>query len=127
MTAIESLPLLATIALAALLCAGLTSAIKPLLQRYALARPNARSSHRVPTPQGGGIAVVAATIIAAEYDPLVGEERTYAKRLREAGVPLEMREWPKMPHGFYVMSAIYPEATDAMEYAAARLREAFAA
>ena len=65
MTAIESLPLLATVALAALLCAGVTSAIKPLLQRYALARPNARSSHRVPTPQGGGIAVIAAALSAA--------------------------------------------------------------
>jgi UDP-N-acetylmuramyl pentapeptide phosphotransferase/UDP-N-acetylglucosamine-1-phosphate transferase len=32
--------------------------LKPLLQRYALARPNARSSHSVPTPQGGGIAIV---------------------------------------------------------------------
>ena len=39
--------------------------IRPWLQRIALAKPNARSSHSVPTPQGGGIAVVAATIIAA--------------------------------------------------------------
>ena len=29
----------------------------------ALAKPNARSSHRVPTPQGAGIAVIAATLI----------------------------------------------------------------
>ena len=36
----------------------------PLLKRYALARPNARSSHRTPTPQGGGIAVIAATMSA---------------------------------------------------------------
>jgi UDP-N-acetylmuramyl pentapeptide phosphotransferase/UDP-N-acetylglucosamine-1-phosphate transferase len=35
----------------------------PLLQRYALARPNARSSHRIPTPQGGGIAVVTGTLL----------------------------------------------------------------
>ena len=34
----------------------------PWLRRYALARPNARSSHRTPTPQGGGIAVIAATM-----------------------------------------------------------------
>ena len=40
-------------------------AIRPWLQRIALAKPNARSSHSVPTAQGGGIAVVAATIIAA--------------------------------------------------------------
>lgn len=32
--------------------------LQPLLRRYALARPNARSSHSTPTPQGGGIAVI---------------------------------------------------------------------
>ncbi len=36
--------------------------MRPLLQKYALARPNARSSHKIPTPQGGGLAVIAATI-----------------------------------------------------------------
>ncbi len=51
--------------LAALLSACLTWALRPLLQRYALARPNARSSHRIPTPQGGGIAVIVATLSAA--------------------------------------------------------------
>jgi UDP-N-acetylmuramyl pentapeptide phosphotransferase/UDP-N-acetylglucosamine-1-phosphate transferase len=50
---------------AALLSAVLTWAIRPLMMRIALARPNARSSHRRPTPQGAGIAVVAATLIAA--------------------------------------------------------------
>jgi UDP-N-acetylmuramyl pentapeptide phosphotransferase/UDP-N-acetylglucosamine-1-phosphate transferase len=47
---------------AATISAGLIIALRPQLQRYVLARPNARSSHRVPTPQGGGIAVIAATI-----------------------------------------------------------------
>ncbi|BAU90747.1 glycosyl transferase [Methylorubrum populi] len=51
--------------LAALLSAGLIVLLKPLLQRYALARPNARSSHRVPTPQGGGIAIIAAALVTA--------------------------------------------------------------
>ena len=50
---------------AALICAGLIVLLHPLLRRYALARPNARSSHVTPTPQGGGIAVMAATAIAA--------------------------------------------------------------
>ena len=49
---------------AAAICAGLLFSLRPWLARYALARPNARSSHTVPTPQGGGIAVVAATTIA---------------------------------------------------------------
>ncbi|QRM29524.1 glycosyl transferase [Microvirga sp. VF16] len=47
------------------LSALLIVVLKPLLIRYALARPNARSSHKLPTPQGGGIAVVGATLIAA--------------------------------------------------------------
>src|ERR1700733_1549508 len=52
----------AIVVTAALLCAILIIVLRPLLKRYALARPNARSSHMVPTPQGGGIAVIAATI-----------------------------------------------------------------
>lgn len=54
-----------TAAPAALLSACITWLSKPLLQRYALARPNARSSHRIPTPQGAGIAVIAATLLVA--------------------------------------------------------------
>src|ERR1700704_3984063 len=50
---------------AAVFSAGITWAIRPLLLRHALARPNARSSHRVPTPQGAGIAVIAATLVVA--------------------------------------------------------------
>jgi UDP-N-acetylmuramyl pentapeptide phosphotransferase/UDP-N-acetylglucosamine-1-phosphate transferase len=53
----------------ALLALGLTLALmvllRPWLSRYAMARPNARSSHRDPTPQGGGIAVVFATFVVA--------------------------------------------------------------
>jgi UDP-N-acetylmuramyl pentapeptide phosphotransferase/UDP-N-acetylglucosamine-1-phosphate transferase len=47
----------------AAVCAGLIVLLHPLLERYALARPNARSSHNKPTPQGGGIAVIAATLL----------------------------------------------------------------
>jgi UDP-N-acetylmuramyl pentapeptide phosphotransferase/UDP-N-acetylglucosamine-1-phosphate transferase len=54
-----------TVMVAALASALLIVALYPWLQRYALARPNARSSHRTPTPQGGGIAVIAATFVAA--------------------------------------------------------------
>src|SRR5205085_11735491 len=57
---------------AALICAGLIALLRPLLQRYALARPSARSSHVTPTPQGGGIAVMAATAIAAALAGALG-------------------------------------------------------
>jgi UDP-N-acetylmuramyl pentapeptide phosphotransferase/UDP-N-acetylglucosamine-1-phosphate transferase len=51
--------------LAAMLCALIISAIRPLLLRYTLAKPTVRSSHRTPTPQGAGIAVISATLAAA--------------------------------------------------------------
>jgi UDP-N-acetylmuramyl pentapeptide phosphotransferase/UDP-N-acetylglucosamine-1-phosphate transferase len=51
-------------ALSAFICVGLIVVLRPFLQRYALAKPNARSSHVKPTPQGGGIAVLAATVLA---------------------------------------------------------------
>lgn len=50
---------------AAVISAVITRAIRPMLLRHALARPNARSSHRIPTPQGAGIAVIAATLLVA--------------------------------------------------------------
>jgi UDP-N-acetylmuramyl pentapeptide phosphotransferase/UDP-N-acetylglucosamine-1-phosphate transferase len=50
---------------AAALTAILIVFLKPWLLRYALARPNARSSHTMPTPQGGGIAVIAAFLVAS--------------------------------------------------------------
>ena len=50
------------IAAAALGSALLIVIFRPLLERYALAQPNARSSHKISTPQGGGIAVITATI-----------------------------------------------------------------
>jgi UDP-N-acetylmuramyl pentapeptide phosphotransferase/UDP-N-acetylglucosamine-1-phosphate transferase len=52
----------AIILFAMLVCVALIVALRPLFKRYALARPNARSSHTVPTRQGGGVAVVGATI-----------------------------------------------------------------
>jgi UDP-N-acetylmuramyl pentapeptide phosphotransferase/UDP-N-acetylglucosamine-1-phosphate transferase len=56
---------LSGIVAAAILAFVLTFLLMPVLRRYALARPNARSSHKIPTPQGGGIAVITATLIAA--------------------------------------------------------------
>ncbi len=63
--ALAGAAVLLAVAIAALISALVTWTSRPLLQRYALARPNARSSHRIPTPQGAGIAVIAATLIVA--------------------------------------------------------------
>jgi UDP-N-acetylmuramyl pentapeptide phosphotransferase/UDP-N-acetylglucosamine-1-phosphate transferase len=66
-TAIWAIRGAAVVIFSAFICVGLIILLQPVLQRYALAKPNARSSHRMPTPQGGGIAVIAATIAAVGF------------------------------------------------------------
>lgn len=56
---------LAILLAAAVFSAGLIVALGPWLARYAVAKPNARSSHKAPTPQGGGIAVIGATLVVS--------------------------------------------------------------
>src|SRR5215831_9861799 len=64
----DSLTVFAALAIllaAAVFSAVLIVALGPWLTRYAVAKPNARSSHKAPTPQGGGIAVIGATLVVA--------------------------------------------------------------
>ena len=67
-----TLDLTLVLLIAAAASAGLIAMLRPLLRRYAVAQPNARSSHVAPTPQGGGIAVVAATIVAVLAGAAIG-------------------------------------------------------
>jgi len=59
------LTLVVIVVASAAISAGGIRALLPWLQRHAMAHPNARSSHRIPTPQGGGIAVVGAAVTVA--------------------------------------------------------------
>jgi len=76
--------LLFTFVAAAALSAALVVAMMPLLRRYALARPNARSSHAEPTPQGAGLAVLLAAILAAGLGLAFAPSATGA--VREAAI-----------------------------------------
>ena len=60
------------VAIAAVISASLVLMLLPLLRRHAMAYPTARSSHFQPTPQGGGIAVVAATVLVAACAVFLG-------------------------------------------------------
>jgi len=70
-TLADALAFAVVILAAFLLSLALNALLRPWFVRYALARPNARSSHREPTPQGGGMAVVAATLLVAWIAALV--------------------------------------------------------
>ena len=74
-----------------LAAAGVSLALTYGLRRYALARslmdiPNARSSHRVPTPRGGGVAILVSFLLALPVFALTGVlDRSAAAALLGAG------------------------------------------
>jgi len=71
--------------------------------------------------------VAPACIILAECDPLVDEGVAYGDRLRAAGVPVELELVRGVTHDFIKMGRALPEATHALDAAAAALKQAWAA
>ena len=59
-------------AVSAGLSGGLILILKPILLRHLLAHPNARSSHKAATPQGAGLAVMAALLAVCVTASLLG-------------------------------------------------------
>jgi UDP-N-acetylmuramyl pentapeptide phosphotransferase/UDP-N-acetylglucosamine-1-phosphate transferase len=93
-------------------CAGLSAVLililRPILIRYLLAHPNARSSHRSPTPQGAGLAVMASVFAGCAIGILAwapgGQESVFGMLLAAAGLTLlgaiddahSLGVWPRL-------------------------------
>jgi acetyl esterase len=67
----------------------------------------------------------AATIVAAEIDPLESEGKSYADKLKAAGVKVDYKEYSGVTHEFFGMGAVVPKAKDAEQFAADGLKKAF--
>ena len=67
-----------------------------------------------------------ATIITAQIDPLRSEGEAFANKLKTAGVPVNYRNFDGVTHEFFGMGAAVQKAKDAVAFAAADLKTAFA-
>jgi acetyl esterase len=63
-----------------------------------------------------------ALVISAEYDPLVDENETYAKRLADAGVETRFVCFPGMLHPFFTLGGVIDAAAEAEDLVAEALR-----
>jgi acetyl esterase len=69
--------------------------------------------------------VAPALVLTAEFDPLRDEGEAYARRLAEAGVPVQMHRYDGMVHAFFGLSAAFDASRDAIDRAGTALRRAF--
>jgi acetyl esterase/lipase len=65
-------------------------------------------------------------LICAEIDPLFDDGVAYARRLEEAGVPVELQIVPGMFHGFWRAGGVLAETRSAIALAAEGLKQAMA-
>ncbi|MFD0740385.1 alpha/beta hydrolase [Lysobacter koreensis] len=78
----------------------------------------------VKTPDLKGVAP--ATIVLAQIDPLRSDGEKYAARLRESGVPVELKTYDGVAHEFFGMGAAVDKAKQAQAFVGERLRAAWA-
>ena len=67
-----------------------------------------------------------ATVISAQYDPLLDEVADYAAALKAAGVDTTYTEYPGMTHGFNGSFGLIDAARDACDEASNRILASFA-
>lgn len=66
-----------------------------------------------------------ATVITAQYDPLLDEATDYAVALKAAGVDTTCTEYPGMAHAFNELIGIIDSARDAVDEASSRILASF--
>lgn len=67
-----------------------------------------------------------ASVLNAGFDPLRDEGAAYAEALSQAGVATELRTFSGQIHGFFSLRVLIPEAGEAIDWIAQKLRTAFA-
>jgi acetyl esterase len=68
--------------------------------------------------------VAPASIVLAGCDPLHDEGLAYARRLEQAGVEVELRDFAGQLHPFVLLAGVIEDGREAREWLARRLGEA---
>jgi acetyl esterase len=63
-----------------------------------------------------------AMVVTAEFDPLRDEGEAYAERLRESGVPVTLKRYDGLIHGFFILTGVFDHAKQAVAEAATKIR-----
>ncbi len=69
--------------------------------------------------------VAPATVILAQIDPLRSDGETYAAKLKDAGVNVDLKTYDGVTHEFFGMGKVVPQAKEALDLAVSDLTAAF--
>jgi acetyl esterase/lipase len=94
--------------------------------RYALPRPSFGRNPLASPLYANVRGLPPATVVLAEIDPLLSQGVNYSNKLRRAGVPVRQRLFMGVTHEFFGMGAVVDQGKQAVAFAAAGLRNAFA-
>ncbi|QHG82306.1 alpha/beta hydrolase [Rhodococcus rhodochrous] len=85
-----------------------------------------RSVQASPGLAGDLVGLPPAFVATAEVDPTRDGTEEYARRMQESGVPVELRRYDGMMHGFATMTAVLPAAEELFHEIVAYLSGVFA-
>lgn len=102
---------------------------KPMMQwffkHYSASEDDGKNPYAVPMKAATLKGLPPATVITAEIDPLLSENKAYADRLKKDGVKVTYKEYTGVTHEFFGMGAVVPKAKEAETLAANQLKKAF--
>ena len=87
-----------------------------------LADPSQRDDPHVAPLGADLVGLPPATVVLAECDPIRPQGQLYADALAAAGVPVDVAEHATLPHGFFGLDMLFPEAAAAMDAAGRSVR-----